>query len=177
MKFPLSHPRAYFTLGEGEARNRGLPPNRCQPLGPQSLPIQYAILAYATLGATQHQRLTPNELRPLCPWMAPRLARLPHCLDDGRPPVLEALQVDLGGTPDHVARKCGVAIAARRGLPGFDRLLERGGFRLVVLTATAEKAAAIRASISQHVWPDGLKIHLAVIPDLLQLTARHHDDP
>jgi hypothetical protein len=176
-RFTLRHPRVYFTLGNDEARDRGLPPNRCQPLGPQSLPIQYAVLAYATLGATQHRRLTSKELRALCPWMAPGLARLPHCLDNGRPPVLETLQVNLGGTPDHVARKCDAAIAARRGLPEFDRLLGQRGFRLVVLTATAEKAAAIRGAINQHVWPDGLQIHLAVVSDLLQLTASYHNDP
>lgn len=171
-RFTFRHPRIYYTLGPSEAQRRGLPISRTQPLGPQSLPTEYSVLAYATLGSCQHHRLTSSELQHLCPWLAPQLLDWPHCLDESsQPPILELIRVDLGGKPDHVARKCHADIRTRRPSRDFHVLLRERRFRLVVVTGTSEKATAIQAAIDQHVWPDGLQIHLVVIPDLLLLTA------
>ena len=175
-KFPLYHPRTYFTLGSQAAQLLGLSSNRTLPLGPQSLPIEFGALAYATLGPRYQRRLTHRELRDCCPWLDDRLLDAPHCLNETTdPPTLELIRVDLGGKPDHVARKCGADIQVRRRFPEFDALLRQSGFRLVVVTGTTDKAAAIRDSLDLHVWPDGLQIHLAVVPDLLHLTASLSD--
>jgi hypothetical protein len=48
-KFVLCHPRVYFTLGPRAAQDLGVSPGRTCPLGPQSLPTEYAVLAYAVL--------------------------------------------------------------------------------------------------------------------------------
>ena len=172
-KYPLIHPQVYYTLGPQTVQALGISPHRTLPLGPQVLPIEYAALAYATLGLTYHKRLTIPELKQLCPWLTDEFAESPHCLDESRdPPVVELIRVDLGGKSDHVARKCDADIQARRGLGQFEPFVRQGRFRLVVITGTAAKAAAIQAAVDQHLWPDGLQIHLVVLPELLLLTAR-----
>ena len=171
--FTLYHPRTYYRLGLQAAQQLGLPMHRTLPLGPQSLPTEYATLAYATLGSHYHRRLTTQELVELCPWLPRPLPEQPHCLDEsGRQPRLEAIRVDLGGRPDHVARKCDADIQSRDHFQAFKSFLKQHRFGLVVVTGTTEKAAAIREALDEHVWPDGLEIHLAVVPDLPLLTWR-----
>lgn len=177
-KFPLHHPRAYYTLGPHAAQSMGISVKRTYPLGPQALPTEYAALAYATLGNDQHRRLTAAELRRLCPWLSGQLLDFPHCLDESDDrPVLELIRVDLGGKADHVARKCDADIQVRRAAAEFGHLVRDARFRLVIVTSTTEKAAAIQEALDQRVWPDGLQIHLAVVPDLLLLTASLIDGP
>ena len=172
-KFPLYHPRLYFTLGRLAAKRLGIPIHRTLPLGPQALPTDFATLTYA-VGKPQHRRLTTDELSQHCPWLAGPLAEFPYCFDEVLElPLLELIRVDLGGKPDYIARKCDADFQARRSLPEFDRFVWQGHFRLVVITGTTEKASLIQNALQQHVWPDGLSFHLAVVPQLLQLTARN----
>jgi len=51
-------------------------------------------------------------------------------------------------------------------------MVAEGKFRLVVITTTKEKSAAIRRALNRHEWPEGLAIHLSVVPQLLSLTVR-----
>ena len=173
-KHPLHHPQVYFTLGPRGAQQLGLPPHRACPLGPQALPTEFGALAYATLGPAYHHRLTTVELQERFPWLPAPMLDFPHCLDtSAQPPVLELVRVELGGTPDHVARKCDGDIQARRPIREFQQLLNDKRFRLVVVTSSAHKAAAIRTALDQHLWPDGLQIHLAVVTQLLSLSPRY----
>ena len=135
--------------------------------GPQSLPIDFAALMYAS-ASPKRKRLTPHELKILFPWINRALATLPHCFDQSLSdlPCLELLRADLGGKPDHVARKCEADVRKRQHIPAFQDLLRQGRFRLVVITTTQGKADLIREAIDGHVWPDGLLIHLAVLPQL-----------
>ena len=172
-KFPLFHPRSYFTLGPLAAKRLGVPLQRTLPLGPQALPIEYAALAYVA-SKTAHRRLTSAELQELWPSLVGPLAEFPYCLDESaKPPVLELIRVDLGGKPDYVARKCEADYQARRVLSDFDEWLDQRRFRLVVITGATQKAALIQNALEQHLWPERLSIHLAVIPKLLLLTARN----
>ena len=175
-KYPLYHPRSYFTLGPVAVQQLGASPHRTLPLGPQALPTDYAVLAYSTLGPTKRQRLTPDELRQQCPWLLEPMLDFPHCLDTtGDSPVLELLRVDLGGPPDHVARKCDADIQVRRPLRPLEQLIRQKQFRLVIVTGASHKAAAIRAALDQHIWPDALQIRLAVVSDLLSLATGVQD--
>lgn len=177
-KYPLIHPRAYYTLGPQAPHVLGTSSSRTSPLGPQALPTEYAALAYAVLGTTYHRRLNAPELKQQCPWLTEELLDNPHCLDQSRdPPMVELIRVDLGGKSDHVARKCDADIQARRQHRQFDPFVRQGRFRLVVITGTPEKATAIQTAVSQHFWPDGLQIHLVVVPELLLLTARPNGGP
>lgn len=176
-KYPLYHPRIYFVLGPVGCQHLGVSTHRSLPLGPQALPTEYAALAYSQLGTARHQRLTRAELRQRYPWLTPALAEFPHCLDESQgTSVLELIRVDLGGKSDHVVRKCLSDLDSRRTLSPFLSLLKQKQFRLVVMTGTPEKATAIQNSLAQHVWPDGFSIHLAIVQDLLQLTARLNHD-
>jgi hypothetical protein len=171
--FPLLHPTPYYVLGEAGAKSLGLSLQRALPLGPQSLPLEYAVLIYATCGRPPRTRLTRREVRQLCAWLPAPCAAAPHCRDVHG--VLELIRVDLGGPAAHVARKCAADVNQRRQFREFTELAAVGRFRLVVITATKEKAAALRQSLDQHDWPSGFRIHFSVVPDLLSLTLRKHD--
>lgn len=171
-RYPLHHPRTYFTLGPDGARRFGLPLSRTRPLGPQSLPIEYGVLSCATRGRRLHQRLTTRELLEVCPELPDSLSDQACCLDEtATPPRLELIRVDLGGRPDHVARKCLADIRARDGIESVQTLMAQGRFQLIVVTGTTAKAASIGESLDQHTWPDRFEIHMVVVPDLLPLIA------
>lgn len=172
--FPLSHPARYFVLGAEGIRALGLSGHRSRPLGPQALPMEFAALVYATLGKRLRLRLIPSEVQTRCPWLPIKLATAIHCYDE-HDDVLELLRIDLGGPPDHVARKCVADINARRPLNEFSTLAHAGKFRLVVITSTPAKGAALRQSLGRHDWPTEVPIHFSIVPDLLTLTARKHD--
>lgn len=174
-KFPLMHPQCYFTPGDRAVRELGIPSHRTQPLGPQSLPTEFAVLAFALLGKSEHRRLTVAEMRERYSWMSDALAESAHCLstESGRE-ILESIRVDLGAAADHIARKCDADLQVRVAIKEFYPLIARKRFRAVVLTATTEKAAAIERSLSDHVWPKGYAFHLAVVPELLHLIPGGH---
>jgi hypothetical protein len=173
-KFTLLHPTRYYLLGELGAKSLGIGTHRTIPLGPQSLPMEYAVLAYSALSKQPRKRLTSSEVRTLCPWLPAALVESPHCLDEQQQ-ILELVRIDLGGPADHVARKCAADVNDRRRIREFDPFITGGHFRLVVVTATKEKSASIRQALDRHDWPIGLALHLSIVPQLLSLTAsRHH---
>lgn len=175
-RYPLCYPRCYFTLGSRATSLLGLPENRSLPLGPQSLPTEYALLVFAVMGKSDHVRLTRGEFNKQFPSVKTGLAEQAYCFDADQD-VLELVRVDLGGAVDHVARKCEADIAARRDDSPFSTLLQEERFRLVIITTTAEKAAAIQQSLRSRIWPDGLLLHIAVVSDLLNLTAGLRNAP
>ncbi len=170
-KFTLLHPTRYFVLAEVGTKALGLRLDRTCPLGPQALPTAYGVLLYCSLGHPQRLRLTASELRERWPWLPAVLATAPHAFDEALQ-TLELLRIDLGGPADHVARKCASDIDARRHLPEFKSLLDRGQFRLVFITATKEKSSAIKQALDRHGWPAGMRMHASVVPHLIHFTAR-----
>ena len=173
-KFTLLHPTRYYLLGEAGAKALGVGLHRTAPLGPQSLPMEYAVLAYSTLSKHPRQRLTSDEVQKLCPWFPTAFVEAPHCFEEQQQ-ILELIRIDLGGPADHVARKCSADVNERRRIREFDQYITSGHFRLVVVTATKEKSAAIRQALDRHDWPSGFALHPSIVPQLLSLTAsRHH---
>lgn len=172
-KFTLLHPARYFMLGDKGAAMLGRSGRSGQAAGSQSLPTDYGLLAYATLGKQSRVRMDRSEVLSLCPWLPNHLASAPHCYDAEKA-ILELVRVDLGGSADHVARKCVADLRERRLIPEFARMLAQSQFRLVVVTATREKAIAIQQALNRHEWPNGLTIHLSVVSQLLSLIARTH---
>jgi hypothetical protein len=170
-KYTLRHPVRYFVLGEAGAGLLGLGIHRTESLGPQALPLEYAALLYSTLGKQPRTRLNRGELVGRFPWFLKRWIDGCHCLDE-RAHVLELLRVDFGGSADHVARRCASDIQLRLQSQDFLKLLTAGRFRLVLITATAEKGAALRRALNRHEWPQGLLLHLSVIPELLIFQGR-----
>lgn len=174
-RYPLIYPTQYFVPGKRAANALGLPANRTYPLGPQSLPTDYAVLQY-TAKSSGLNRLLKEELLTEFPWYDPVWALAPHCrrvVNDTTQ--LELVRVDLGGPADHVARKCHADIKSRLRLREFTQLLKAESFRLVVISATTEKAAAIQLALKGHLWPAQMRFHLVVIPELLPLLPRCTD--
>ena len=168
-KHTLLYPTNYFVLGELSVRSLGIGAHRATPLGPQSLPQEFALLSFATLGTNPHLRLNPVEVKRRCPWLPLSLAMAPHCIDQAN--VLELVRVDLGGPADHVARKCAVDLTQRCRIPDFLSIVAARQFRLVVITSTTGKVTAIQRALSHHQWPSGLLVHFSVVPQLLSLGA------
>ena len=169
-RLPFLPPRVYFAPGIRLAREYGLPAKRSYALGPQALPLRYAVLAYAHLGRRRLTRLTPAEVGQLYPDFPAAWKTLVLCRDanhDDRP--TEIVRVDLGGAAHHVARKCQRDIGSRMRSAAFRRRLAAREFQLTVLTTAKAKARAIAQSIDDRAWPKGLAVHLAVIPNLYQL--------
>lgn len=170
-KYPLAHPTQYFVLGSLGAKLLGIGVHRTTPLGPQSLPLEYAVLLHSVVGKRARYRLITNELLERWPWLPPQLARAPHCLDSNAE-VIELVRVDLGGPADHVARRAVRDVTLRRRLPQFLPAVAQGQFRLVLITAAKSKAQAIRLALEHHDWPAGLQLHFSVVSQLLCLHTR-----
>ena len=66
-KYTLVHPTRYYVLGAAGAYLLGLGEHRVVSLGPQALPVDYAIVVYALLGKQPRQRLTRAEILPVVP--------------------------------------------------------------------------------------------------------------
>ena len=148
-------------------RGRDLP-------GVQSLATAFAVLHYATSARNSRIRLTRSELREAFPWMPSIMLASPHCRDVSG--CLELIRVDLGGSHDHVARKCGDDIQRRQSSTPFMQLVLQGLFRLVVLTTSKTKADLIRKSLNRSSWPQGLSIRLVIVAPLSLMLMKGDSD-
>ncbi len=168
--YPLVPPENYFRLGAKAVKSLGLSPRNSDPLGPQSLPIDYATLIYATQSKTPKRRLSPQDLIEYTPWMPEELRVSPYCVAaDGR---LDLVRVDLGGSPQHVARKVAAAAHQRLNIPTLADLAAQSRFQIVVLTTSTQKAKYITKALEATDCVDAVCIHLAVIPQLSLLLLR-----
>lgn len=170
-KYTLRHPTLYFVLGEQGARSAGMALHRARPLGPQALPVEYAVLLHAMFSRPSRIRLTTQEVMTGYPWLPPKLGHAVHCREHGTD-ILELVRVDLGGAVDHVARKCAADINARRISPEFLAMVAESQFRLVVATGTPEKAASLRRALKNHNLPHGLRVHFSVVTELHYFSMR-----
>lgn len=167
-RYPLFPPQQYFTLGPRSIQQLGLPVRRSQPLGPQALPMDFAVLLYAASG--NRIRLTAEELRQEANWLPEQLLHLPHCKTENG--LLELVRVDLGGSVRNIVKKLSRDCSVRNEMPEFQTLLAKGNFQLVILTTTNSKARLIRQAIEAMTWTAGIRLHLAVVPNLAQLHFR-----
>ena len=167
-RYPLIPPEEYFTPGPVACRRLGLPLRRSEPLGPQALPMDYAVLLYCIHG--QRTRLSRTELETKTPWLPEELHHAPYTQTTAG--LLELVRVDLGGSPFHVAKKAATDCARRMEIPEFCQLVEKDQFQLVVLTTTQSKARLIRQAMEGLARNDKVRIHLATIPRLSFLHLR-----
>jgi len=169
-RYVLVPPENYFRLGNQAISSLGLSARLSEPLGPQSLPTDYATLIYATGGDSRRRRLTNEELNEYMPWLPQDLSHAPYCIDaNGQ---LELIRVDLGGSPQHVARKTTQASLDRLDVPQISELSAASRFQVVVLTTSEEKSKAISRSLIACGCTDSVRVHIAVIPRLSFLLLR-----
>lgn len=168
--YPLLERQQYFVPGSKLVKLHGLPTSRARPLGPQSLASQYAVAKYCFTTGISVELATEAELSVAFPWLTQPMFNSPQLMEPAEGDVtLRLVRVDLGGTPEHVARKCMLDVASRQTEAEFNQLVAAKRFVLVVLTATAAKQELIQKAIAKRQWPKGMRFHVCVVPELAQL--------
>lgn len=170
-KHELYPSRSYFTLGKEGARLVGLSPRKCKPLGGQALPTEFGTLMFCCGAAEQRERLLVSDILARNPDLVHRHIDSSHYyLDhDGQSVRLGYIRVDLGGPPDHVARKCEKDIGRRYQIPAFRDLIDGDRFMISVITASEEKKGFIRQSLMPRGWRTRFRVE--VVGELSQLIA------
>ena len=175
-KYELAPGRNYFVMGPESARIMGVSPKKCKPIGPQSLPKEYATLIFCCLQEPKRERLKVGELSQKFPdLLARKIDNSHYYLDRAEDEAvrLAFLRVDQGGTPDHIARKCEKDIQDRSRIVSFRELVETDRFMITIITAHEEKAATIRETLRRRSWP--VRFRVAVVADLAFLITRTLD--
>lgn len=168
--YPLLDRQQYFVLGSKLVKLHGLPTSRSRPLGPQSLASLYAVAKYRFTAGNCAELATDTELRAAFPWMTESMFNSPQLIETAVGELtLRLVRVDLGGTPEHVCKKCVQDVTRRQTQPSFVQLVTAKGFVLVVLTATTAKQELIQKAISKRQWPKGMRFQVFVVPELAQL--------
>lgn len=169
-RYDLIPPEDYFRLGNRAISLLGISGRLAEPLGPQSLPIEFGALVYATQINARRRRLTKDDLAEYVPWLPHELSQTPYCLDAHG--VLSLVVVDLGGSPQHVARKvCRVTIA-RLAIDEIADLAAQARFQVAVITASDQKAKAISKALQSAECQGAIQVRLVVIPKLSFLLLR-----
>ena len=102
-------------------------------------------------------------------WLDETLLTIPHVLEGDRPNCnLRLIRVDLGGTAEHVTKKCMQDLSKRQCQKEFNDLVANRRFVQVVLTASCAKQDLIQNSIAKRQWPPGMRFHVFVVPELIQ---------
>lgn len=168
--YPLFDRQQYFVPGSKLVKLNGLPTSRTRPLGPQSLASLYAVAKYCFKAGVGGELATEVELRTAFPWMTEPMFNSPNLLASTDCEVtLRLVRIDLGGTPEHVSKKCVQDIVCRQTQAEFNQLVAAKRFVLVVLTASTTKQELIQKAIAKRQWPKGMRFHVWVVPELAQL--------
>jgi len=169
-------PRTYFVLGPEATRLVGVSQKRSSPLGPLALAREFATLAFCCLAPEPRVRLTVREVQEIHPQLLqPGLDSSHYYLDnDGTTTRLAYIRVDCGGPVDHIVRKCREDIRDRYQHEAFRQYIDNDRFMIAIVTARAEKAAAIHEALKRHQW--NCRFRLETVPELANLITRLDSD-
>ena len=171
--FPLLNRQQYFVAGTRLVKLNGLPISRSRPLGPQSLSMAYAVAKYCFATENVASPAEEAEVRTAFPWMPDELLNGIQLLEPSiAGTTLRLVRVDLGGTPEHVTKKCLHDLTVRQTAAEFNQLVAQKRFVQVVLTASATKQELIQKTIAARQWPKGMRFQVFVVPELAQLLAQ-----
>lgn len=167
--FTLIDRQQYFVPGARLTKLYGLPASRSRPLGPQSLATSYAIAKYCFTAGFSVQPANDDELISAFPWMESSMLSGNQAIEDSPPaPTLRLLRIDLGGTPEHIAKKCTSDLASRQTNSSFNELVAQKRFVLVAIAARPTKQELIQKAIAKRQWPKGMRFQVFVVPELAQ---------
>lgn len=175
-RYGLYPSRSYYTLGPKAASFLGVTYKHTRDLGPLAKAREFGVLSYCCLSPTLRERLTVRELSEHHPdLLQGGLDNSHYYLDnDGEVTRLAYIRVDLGGSVDHIVRKCRDDIAARQRFDAFDHLMNNGRFAIAIVTARDEKVAKIRDAVRQRKnWP--VYFHVEAVPELVELVTHLYD--
>lgn len=139
----------FFALGTRACRYFGVHYRSGFPFGNDGLLQHVAIATFCA--ASGFERLLPGEFQKRFPEC--HRAGLPahsYCLDREAPDKVAWLLVDHGADAFRFHDKATRVISKRLLLPGFERLFAEKRFRIIVLTATPEKAVRVEKAISER---------------------------
>lgn len=169
---PLLDRQQYFMAGSRLTKLHGLPASRSKPLGPQALTTHYAIAKYCFTANLPLTLVDSVELQAAFPWISDELGNGTHVIEQANSALdLRLVRTDLGGTAEHIAKKCVQDIANRQKNTAFNALVSEKRFVLVVLTASPAKRQLIQQAIAKRQWPRGMRIQVFTIPELAQFVS------
>lgn len=171
-RYELYPGRSYYTLGPKSASFLGIPIKKTRDLGPLAKAREFGVLSFCCLSNQLRERLTVQELAQRHPDLLLGGLDNSHYYLDRQEEVtrLAYLRIDLGGSIDHVLRKCREDIAARQGIAAFDHLLSLDRFLIAIVTGREEKAERLRtaAQAFSH-WP--VRFRIEAVADLVELVS------
>jgi len=162
--------RLYFVAGTRLVQQFGLPANRCQPLGPQSLATQLSTLEYCISQRPVLKLLVEKEIDSILGRASKEQRSLPLAIEqEFKDTLLRLIRVDLGGTPAHVAKKLASDIRVRESHEAYARLIAARNLIVVVITSTDAKKSFIEDAIRKRKWPAGIRFNVAIVHCLSNL--------
>lgn len=175
-RYELYPSRSYFTLGAKSASFLGIGHKKTRDLGPLAKAREFGVLSYCCLTERLRERLTVRELSEFHPeLLLGGLDNSHYYLDnDDELTRLAYIRVDLGGSVDHILRKCRDDIAARIKHEAFEHLMNNRRFAIAIITAREEKVEKIReATEKRQDWPVDFRIE--AVPELVELVTHLYD--
>jgi hypothetical protein len=168
-RYELDSRRSYFVLGPSAARILGISVKKTKQPGALALARDFAILSYCFDQGELRERLTVREVHQQYPNLVRgKLDSSHYYLDhDGTVTRLAYMNVDLGGSPEHLLSRCREALDARLPLADFKRIIEQDQFLIALITCGEDKKVAIEDALKRHTWP--VRFRIGVVPDLVQL--------
>lgn len=176
-RYELFPNRSYFTLAPKSASFLGISPRKTRDLGPMAKAVEFGVLSFCCLTDQFRERLTVSELAQRHPdLLLSGVDNSHYYLDrDGDITRLAYMRVDLGGSIDHILRKCRSDLAARMSHPAFSALIHNDRFAIALVTAREVKAHRLRdATTSLNDWP--VKFRIETVPELVELVTHLYDD-
>jgi hypothetical protein len=134
----------------------------------------YAMLAVCAKQTAQRTRLTRGEFQQYFPDTYRTGLPMNYYIDlTADQPMLGYLRVDLGGAArwDRIAVKAQSDVRKHRLEPAFARFVKRKALEIRIVTALPQKADRLRRALVEKAIPDGISIHVSVIPELINLIA------
>lgn len=167
--------KKYYTPGPRLVRCFGLPVGQMRPLGTQALASCYSAMRYCAVsggdqdGSTIHLASVEDVMTSL-PWLPKSFhGRLLVLCDVDEEVSWKLIRVDMGGRPDHVARKIVQDISSLNDASQFLAQLNERRFTQVVLCPSPGKKRLVEQSLSERSWIPGIRFQIGVIPELFQI--------
>ena len=178
-QYPVFYKSFYFTLTPRAAELLGTADTaRTEALTTEALRTAYGMLAFCCLSKTPRCRLLTLEVREDHPqFYFPNLDSDRYYLDaTQRPKTCGIMFIDNGGAAEQMVAGYRDDLRARCSRPGFREFLATGQFCLAVVTATAERAAAIGKCLKLQDWPRRLRTAIELAPKLTYCLPKDQDD-
>ena len=171
-QYPVFYKSFYLTLAPRATELLGTAETvPTEALTLEALRATYGMLAFCCLSKRPRCRLSAGEVQEDHPQLYfPNLNSDRYYLDATQRPMTYGIMfIDDGSAAAQMVAGYRDDLQARCQRGGFHEFLGAGQFCLAVVTATAERAAAIGKSLRQQEWPQRLRTTVELVPKLTYL--------